>query len=130
MKRSSLSILLILLISVFTVNAQSNTRKINPVGTWKFVAPAAPEEYSSGTITISLAEKQHTASMSFTGSEYKLPADKVKFSGDSLQFTVSVEGSDVNVFMRLESDKKMAGKAVYSEGEVPITAVKESPQSK
>jgi hypothetical protein len=130
MKKSFLSFILILFVSVFTLNAQSNTKKVNPVGTWKFEAPAAPEGYTSGTITIGIAEKQHTASMSFSGSEYKIPGEMVKFAGDSLQFTVYVEGSDVNVFMRLEPNNKMTGKAVYSEGEVPITATKEVPQSK
>lgn len=131
MKKISLSIMILLILSFFNANGQSNSKKLNPVGTWKFAAPTAQEGYSSGLITIALAEKKHTASISFTGNEYKIPGENVKFSGDSIKFSVYLEGENINIYLRLESDRKMAGKAVISNSDVvPLSAVKEAPVTK
>jgi len=104
---------------VIGVNGQ-NSNKINPVGTWKFAAPYAPEGYSSGKIVVGFAEQKHTTTMSFTGNEYKLPGDNVKTVNDSIMFSVFLEGQDIKVMLKMVSDTNMTGKAVYSEGEVPL----------
>jgi hypothetical protein len=127
--RTSLS-LAILFFTVMSVTAQSNQPKTNPVGTWKFEAPAAPEGYNSGKITVGLAEKKHTATISFTGSEYKIPGEKVKVTSDSLLFAVYLESETVNMYLRMTPDNKMTGKAVYSEGVVPLTLTKETASAK
>ena len=101
--------------------AQNSEVKNNPVGTWKFAAPYAPEGYTSGTIVVGFAEKKHTATLSFTGSEYKLMGDKVTSAKDSVLFSVFLEGQDIKVLLKIVSDTNMTGKAVYSEGEVPLT---------
>ena len=64
--------------------------------------------------------------MSFTGSEYKLPGENVKTVNDSVLFNIYLEGQDIKVMLKLESESKMTGKAVYSEGEVPLTLTKEA----
>lgn len=119
-------ILLFLLIafSIQFVAAQNNVKKANPVGEWKFEAPYAPEGYTSGTISIGQAEKKYTTSMSFTGSEYKFNGEKVKAAKDSMSFVIYLEGQDINVLLKIENETKMSGKAVYSEGEVPLTLTK------
>jgi len=104
--------------------AQSNPAKINPVGTWKFDAPYAPEGYSSGKIIVGLTDQKHTTTMSFTGSEDKLSGENVKALNDSVLFSIFVEGQDVKVMLKLENDTIMSGKAVYSEGEVPLFLTK------
>jgi hypothetical protein len=106
------------------LNAQDNNSKNDPVGKWKFEAPYAPEGYTSGTIIVAKEEAKYTASMSFAGSEYKLPADKVQAVRDSVMFTVYLEGQDIKVYLKMSEPSKMAGKAVYSEGEVPLTLTK------
>ena len=104
--------------------AQNNQVKNNPVGTWKFAAPYAPEGYTSGTIVVGFAEKKHTATMSFTGSENILSGEKVTAANDSVLFSVFLEGQDIKVMLKMENDSNMTGKAVYSEGEVPLTLTK------
>ena len=104
--------------------AQNNLVKNNPVGTWKFAAPFAPEGYTSGTIIVGFAEKNHTATMSFSGSENILPGEKVTANNDSVLFSVFLEGQDIKVLLKMVSDTNMTGKAVYSEGEVPLTLTK------
>ena len=117
-----------LLISLFIsvlclqlVSAQTATTKKDPVGTWKFEAPYAPEGYTSGTIIVAFAEKKYSASMMFTGSDYKLPGDKIKIENDTITFSVYIESETVAVTLKMTEANKMAGKAVYSEGEVPLT---------
>jgi hypothetical protein len=105
-------------------NAQDIKSKDQSVGTWKFAAPYAPEGYSSGTIVIGSAEKKDTATMSFGTGEYKLPGGNVKVINDSVLFSVFLEGQDIKVMLKVDSDTSMSGKAVYSEGEVPLTLSK------
>ena len=123
MKRGILFLMLLALgLPVLTAqNAQVNN---NPVGTWNFEAPYAPEGYTTGTIVVGLAEQKHTANLSFTGSEYKLPGENVKAANDSVLFSIYLEGQDIKVMLKIENETTMSGKAVYSEGEVPLTLTK------
>jgi hypothetical protein len=114
----------LIVISLLTVSASAqsgNTHKNNPVGTWKFDAPYAPEGYTTGTIVVGFAEQKSTTTMSFTGSEYKLSGENVKTPNDSVMFSIYLEGQDIKVILKMETETKMTGKAVYSEGEVPLT---------
>jgi hypothetical protein len=118
--KKGIVILMFIVFSLSVLIAQNNQSKINPVGTWKFAAPYAPEGYTSGVIVVGFAEQKHTATMSFTGSEDKLPGENVKAVNDSVLFSIFIEGQDVKVMLKVESDTNMTGKAVYSEGEVPL----------
>jgi len=123
MRKATLFILFIV-ISLAVVPAQNSQKKINPVGTWKFEAPYAPEGYTSGTIIVGLAEQKHTTTLIFTGSEYKITGDKVKIENDSLFFAVYVEGEEISIRLKFEDELKMTGTAVYSGGEVLLTLIK------
>jgi hypothetical protein len=124
MKTKTFTLLAILLFMVIAVNGQNNNKKTSPVGSWKFDAPYAPEGYTSGIITVGFENQKNTTSMSFEGSDYKIPGENVKSSSDSLIFSVYIENQDVKVLLKIESEAKMSGKAVYSEGEVPLTLIK------
>jgi hypothetical protein len=123
MKKNLLFIML-MLISLQLVSAQSNQDKKNPVGSWKLEAPYAPEGYTSGTVVVGIAEKKYTTSMSFTGSESKIVGEKVKTDNDSILFSVFIEGQDIKIRLKIEDVSKMTGKAIYSEGEIPLTLTK------
>jgi len=126
MKRN---IFIFVILSVFSLTSfaqQSKGQKNNPAGTWKFEAPYAPEGYTTGTIIIGNEEKKTTAAMSFTGNEFKIPGENVKADKDSLLFSVYIQGQDVKVMLKIDTAIKMSGKAVYSEGEVPLTLSKVS----
>jgi hypothetical protein len=125
MKSKILAILVISMISVITINGQATApNKLNPVGQWSYSAPYAPEGYQSGTVEIGLTEGKYTASFSVTGCDYKMPAEKVKFENDIVSFIVMVEGNQIDITLKMEGDKKMTGKAAYSEGEIPMTLTK------
>ena len=121
MKIKIIVIVLLTIMSIGVVNAQNNVKKLSPVGTWKFDAPYAPEGYNTGKIVVSLENKKFSATMAFGAGDYKIPGEQVKVVKDSVQFSVFLEGQDIKVFLKEEDDSKMTGKAVYSEGEVPLT---------
>src|SRR5665811_1210973 len=119
--KKGLFIVLFIVFNLPFLTAQNNQVKNDPVGTWKFEAPYAPEGYSSGTIVVGFKEQKHTTAMSFTGSDTILSGEKVRAVNDSVLFSIYLEGQDIKVMLKMENDSKMSGKAVYSEGEVPLT---------
>lgn len=124
MKSKVLTILIFSFLSVIAVNGQNRTKKVDPVGTWKYEAPSAPEGYTSGIIVVGMAEKKHTVTISFTGSDYKIPAENVKVENDVILFSVYIESEDIKITLKIEGAAKMTGKAVYSEGEIPLSLTK------
>lgn len=125
MKRAVL--FLLFFVFIFSLaSAQAGKGKKDPVGKWNFAAPYAPEGYTSGIIEVSVAKKKYSTTMMFTGSEGKYPGDKVKFEKDTLTFNMYVEDQNVAVKLKFDDKSKMSGKAVYSEGEVPLTLTRET----
>jgi hypothetical protein len=120
-------ILFLLVFSIPAIHAQSSTKDNNPLGKWKFEAPYAPEGYTTGMIEVNLNEDKYTASISFPGIDYKFPGEKVKVEGENLFFVVYIQDSDVTINLKMDGNTKMAGKASYSEGEIPLTLTREIP---
>jgi hypothetical protein len=129
MKIRILALLMISLFTLVAVSGQTSDKKANPVGKWKFEAPYAPEGYTSGTIDINLADNKYSTSISFAGSDYKIPGDKTKIENDTISFTVFVEGTEVAISLKAEDNSKMTGKAVYTEGEIPLTLTRDLPKN-
>jgi hypothetical protein len=129
MKNRILTLFVISFISVFALSAQTNGKK-SPMGTWKFAAPYAPEGYGTGTIVFGNVDQKNTATMAFGDSEYKLTGENIKIKNDSIFYSVFLEGQDIKVLLKVESDTNMTGKAVYSEGEVPLTLTKVEEKTK
>lgn len=120
MKNRILLLILISFLSVIAVSAQ-NLNKSKSAGSWKFEAPYAPEGYTTGTIVVGTTGQRDTITLSFTGSEFKLPGENIKKLKDSLFFSVYLEGQDIKMLLKVEDATKMTGKAVYTDGEVPLT---------
>lgn len=127
MRTKILSLLVVCFLISVASSAQNNSQKNDPVGTWKFDAPYAPEGYTSGVIVVGKEEQKYTVAMSFTGYEYKFVGEKVKFEKDIVSFSIYLEGENISVTLKFENATKMTGKAVYSEGEVPLTLTKTPP---
>jgi len=126
--RKIITLFVILLLSASAISAQSSGDKKSVAGKWKFDAPYAPEGYTSGAIELTFAENKYSSSISFSGSDYKIPGEKTKVENDTVSFVVYVESEQVAISLKLESESKMAGKAVYSQGEIPLTLTKEVPK--
>ena len=119
-----LALLLIFCGNIFAQDAI--VQKKDPAGKWKFEAPTAPEGYKTGTMVFSITEGKYSAATIFTNFDYKFPGEKVKYANDSVSFVINLEGESVNVLLKIENLVKMTGKAVYSEGVVPLTLTKQT----
>jgi hypothetical protein len=129
MKNRIFTLLMISLLSICAISAQTGSQKNSPIGKWKFEAPYAPEGYTSGIIDVSFVENKYSTAISFTGSDFVIPGDKTKVENDTVSFVVIVEGQEVTVSLKAENDAKMSGKAVYFEGEIPLTLTKDIPKN-
>ena len=118
-------VVLLILISSSMISGQNARVKKDPVGKWLFEAPYAPEGYKAGSIEVGYADKKYSATMAFSGTENKFTGNKIKFENDTLLFSVLIESQDVAVKLAFTEETKMAGKAVYSEGVVPLTLTRE-----
>lgn len=126
MKKLLLFTLLLMFFSSVITLAQTSKVKNDLIGKWLFEAPFAPEGYTAGIIEVGYADKKYSASMVFNGNDStKLAGDRVKFENDTLYFSVYIQGQDVAVKLKYEDKTKMTGKAVYSEGEVPLSLTHE-----
>ena len=103
-------------------NAQSSFPSKELLKTIFFV----PEGYTSGTIVIGLAEQKYSSTIYFTGNENKIIGEKVRVVNDSILFSVLIQEQDVKVLLKIEDASKMTGKAIYSDGVVPLTLTKNS----
>lgn len=116
------------LVGSSAISAQSPAVRNNHLGKWKFEAPYAPEGYTSGTIEFTFADEKYSAAITFSGSSYTISGEKTKVEKDTVTFTVFVEGTEVVINLKEESNTKMTGKAVYFEGEIPLTLTREQPR--
>lgn len=118
---------MLLLFSTFVISAQSS-KKVTPLGKWNFEAPSAPPGYNLGVIEISRTDGKYQSTISFTGNDYKIYGDKTIVNKEIATFNVIVDGNDVAISLKAESATKMTGKAVYFEGEIPITLTRVTPK--
>ena len=124
-------IITLILISLFSISllpAQTGTQGANPVGKWKFEAPAAPEGYNTGNIIISFGENKYSSAVSMTGSDYIIPGDKTKVENGTLSFILLLDGTEIAINLKSESNTKMTGIAIAPDGEIPLTLTKELTQ--
>jgi hypothetical protein len=128
MKKRVFAYLMISLLVFCSISAQTTPKKVNPVGKWKFEAPYAPEGYNSGIIEFSFADNKYSTLISMPGSEYKIPGEQTKVENDTVSFFLLLDGAQISINLKTESDVKMTGIAVAPDGEIPLTLTKEEPQ--
>ena len=109
-----------------SIAQEANVQKKDPVGKWKFEAPYAPEGYQSGTMIFGVTEGKYNAGTVFTNFDYKFPGEQVKYARDSITFVVNLEGQAIKILLKLEDTQKMTGKAVYSEGSIPLSLTRQT----
>lgn len=123
-KKDSFFIIFIFILSFLTLNVFSAIVN-DPVGKWKFSAPGAPYGYDQGIIEITKDTGGYKATLSFTGMDYKFELEKVKFEEEKLSFNLYLEGEDIYVLISFSEENKLSGKAIYSQGEVALYAIRE-----
>ena len=93
----------------------------DPVGTWTYSAPTAPEGYEKGDIVIAKEKEAYSASLKF--GDYVIKGTSVKYEKDILTFKVFLEGEYISVKAVFTADS-VKGTASYSEGDIEFTASK------
>lgn len=121
MKNKVFTVIILSILAVYTAGAQPEQKNLNPVGEWSYAAPYAPEGYQSGSFTVAFSDKQYTVGFGVAGSDYKVPGEKVKFENNTFTFLIFLEGQQIDFILKMDTEKKMTGKATYSEGDVPLT---------
>ena len=107
---------------VLTTAGTFAQKKVDPVGTWKFYAEAAPYEYNSGDIVIGKEGKDYTAKIVF-GEYYEIKGRDVVMEKDQLSFKVYIEDETVYLKGTVEAEQ-IKGTATYSEGTISFKAEK------
>lgn len=118
--RKLILISVILLLALPFMSAQSGTGK-NILGKWKFEAPSAPEGFTTGIIEFSFADDKYSSSITFAESGDVIPGENTSIEKETVEFTVFVEGNEVKINLKPGKNDELTGKAVYFEGEIPVT---------
>ncbi len=102
--------------------AAASVPTADPVGKWKFQAPAAPYEYQEGYFEIQKEGKELKGA--FLGPENsKMPWEDIKKEGNTLTFGAYFEDEYVSFNLTFE-ENAFKGKATYSEGTVELSGEK------
>ena len=92
------------------------------VGTWKYEAPYAPYEYSTGKLIFS--ENGDKVEGKIKIGEYEIDMRNVKVDGNNVSFGAYIEGEYVSIKITLKKNT-FSGTANYSEGSMEVTGEKE-----
>ncbi len=85
----------------------------------------APEGFTTGLIEVGFAENKYSTAISFTGSEYKIPGEKVIVKNDTVNFSVFIEGGDILIKLKMDGSTKMTGTATTPDGDILLTLTRE-----
>lgn len=121
MKKVFLSVLVVALVSFGLQSFSPTLSAVDPVGTWTYKAPTAPEGYGSGDIVIALDKEAYSASLKF--GDYIVKGTGVKYLNDVLTFNVYLEGEYITIKATFTADG-LKGSASYSEGDILFTGKK------
>jgi hypothetical protein len=123
MKKNAVSLILGVFFALFIgITASMAADASDVVGTWKYNAPDAPYEYSSGKIIIAEEGSKLTGTIKID--YYSIEAEDVKFEKNILTFGAYIEGEYVQIKVDIDG-KKFSGQATYSEGSLPVSGEKQ-----
>lgn len=111
-----------LVLALFVGNAFATVKVKDIVGTWKYEAPYAPYEYSSGKLIFT--ENGDKVEGKIKIGEYEIEMRNVKVDGTKVAFGAYVEGEYVSIKVEIKKNT-LSGTASYSEGSLEVTAEKE-----
>jgi hypothetical protein len=115
-------IVLGLVLALFVGNAFAAVKAKDVVGTWKYEAPYAPYEYSTGKLIFT--ENGDKVEGKIKIGEYEIEMRNVKVEGAKVEFGAYVEGEYVSIKVEIKKNT-LTGTASYSEGSMEVTAEKE-----
>jgi len=123
-------ILIIMVLFCVTLSAQRSRVKYNPKGTWKFENSAAPPGYSTGTVEIKHSKKIYLVTFVFDQNAENYPAEDVSFSGNTLQFTLTIQGMAMKCEAKFVEKNRIDGETYVMGTSVPFTLTREKSGAK
>ena len=117
---NGIAIGLLLMMFVGSAFAAVNTKDV--VGTWKYEAPYAPYEYSTGKLVFSEEGGKLTGKIKI--GQYEIEMRNVKIEGDQVKFGAYIEGEYISLAMTPKKNT-FTGTASYSEGSLEVSGEKE-----
>lgn len=121
MRRSYLMVAFVIALGFVFQSFSPVSSVADPVGTWTYKAPTAPEGYGSGDIVISKDKEAYTVALKF--GDYESKATSVKYEKEVLSFKVYLEGEYINIKATFSANG-LKGTASYSEGDIAFTGAK------
>lgn len=122
MKKVLVSFVFFALVVLFSGSmVQADTKSKPILGEWLYEVSDAPYGYEKGSLIFSEKDGKTICVVKIEAGE--LAASNLKIEKDIVSFTTVVEGSSVNVELKLEKNK-LSGKVDSPEGPKTITAVK------
>ncbi len=118
MKRTVLIVMI--LISCLSLQAQKSKGKHDPKGLWKFENTSAPGGYSTGTVEIKYAKKVYSVLFTFPSVNEAYKAEDVSFMNDSLKFSLTVQGMQMTCRSKFEQADVIAGETLVMGNAVPF----------
>jgi hypothetical protein len=115
----------ILAIALFIVSVPydaSSQKKLDPSGSWTFIAEEAPEEYNSGDIVIEEKGEEFTAKIVFD-IDYEIKATGVKYENNEISFKVNIEGEPIPI-KGIVGEGSIEGTASTPDGIIKFIAAK------
>lgn len=121
-------ILMAIFITTVSFSVKPSLKRFNPVGTWKFSAPYAPEGYNTSDLIITKEGKEYKVVFALN-EYYQIAANEVVYKKKQLSFILYIETETVLIEGMFEEDK-FSGTANYSGGIIDVTAVREKEEEK
>lgn len=115
-------IVLGLFLALFVGNAFAAEKTKDLIGTWKYEAPYAPYEYSTGKLIFTEAGDKVEGKIKI--GEYEIDMRNVKVDGEEVSFGAYIEGEYVKLKITLKKNT-FSGTANYSEGSMEVSGEKE-----
>jgi hypothetical protein len=113
---------LFLLVPIFLFGSLSSNAQVKTasVGSWSFEAPDAPEGYTYGILDL----KKDSAFMTFSNATSRYPSNWIKVRNDSIIYQTDINGTIVLFSLKIIDKQKIAGNAVWSDGETSMNLIK------
>lgn len=122
MKKTFFKLMLLITIVAFSqVQLMADTKSKPILGEWLYEVSEAPYGYEKGTLIFAEKDGQTVCTVKLEAGE--LAVNNLKIEKEKITFSVTVEGSPVNVELKLEKDK-LTGKVDSPEGPKTMSAIK------
>jgi hypothetical protein len=121
MKKTFFLAVIMMCMGIGMQSSMAVSQAVDPVGTWAFKAPSAPEGYGYGDIVIGKDKDAYTAAIRY--GDYEIKATGVKYEKEVLTFKVYMEGEYISIKATFDAEG-IKGTANYSMGDLPFTGTK------